>query len=274
MVEQFQNLVPVEHREQRVLTTAQLAEFYGCPADNIKRNFNRNRDRFVDGKHFFKLEGDELRSFRKDFPEAEDEPLRDFMTNCQSQNLRGTICHPQISSKTRTLYLWTERGAARHAKMISTDKAWEVFEALEDCYFRRQKVVPAADTPSVRRDGQLKDACVYVLLMSNGTVKIGQSANVRNRASKIKRQTGLTVDAVYFTSFMPREAARLIEWACHENFSSRRAEGEFFSVNFKTACDMVDVFTKNVHLLPLVMKLEREKVLATVIRFFADEKFF
>jgi hypothetical protein len=36
----------------------------------------------------------------------------------------------------------TERGAARHAKMLDTDQAWEVFERLEDAYFR-----PAAPPP-------------------------------------------------------------------------------------------------------------------------------
>ncbi|EPW0481128.1 ORF6N domain-containing protein, partial [Escherichia coli] len=34
--------------------------------------------------------------------------------------------------------LWTERGAARHAKMLETDRAWEVFEKLEDCYFSQK----------------------------------------------------------------------------------------------------------------------------------------
>ncbi|EES4398579.1 phage antirepressor Ant [Escherichia coli] len=40
-----------------------------------------------------------------------------------------------MSPKARSLILWTERGAARHAKMLETDQAWEVFEKLEDCYF-------------------------------------------------------------------------------------------------------------------------------------------
>ncbi|KAA9920381.1 hypothetical protein, partial [Escherichia coli] len=35
------------------------------------------------------------------------------------------------------LILWTERGAARHAKMLETDQAWEVFEKLEDSYFNQ-----------------------------------------------------------------------------------------------------------------------------------------
>ncbi|HAG5763006.1 TPA: ORF6N domain-containing protein, partial [Escherichia coli] len=51
------------------------------------------------------------------------------------KNLRVTFSYLQISPKTRSLILWTERGAARHAKMLETDQAWEVFEKLEDCYF-------------------------------------------------------------------------------------------------------------------------------------------
>ena len=62
----------VSWNDERVLTTAQLAEFYGTSTDNIWQNFKRNRDRFVEGKYFFKLEGDALQSFRKNFPEALD----------------------------------------------------------------------------------------------------------------------------------------------------------------------------------------------------------
>lgn len=41
----------------------------------------------------------------------------------------------KIARNVRSLILWTERGAARHAKMLETDQAWDVFEKLEDCYF-------------------------------------------------------------------------------------------------------------------------------------------
>lgn len=34
------------------------------------------------------------------------------------------------------LYLWTDRGAARHAKILETDEIWEVYEELEDTYFK------------------------------------------------------------------------------------------------------------------------------------------
>lgn len=48
-----------------VFTTAQLSEFYECSARNISDNFKRNENRFVVGKHFFCLEGDDLRKFRE-----------------------------------------------------------------------------------------------------------------------------------------------------------------------------------------------------------------
>lgn len=34
------------------------------------------------------------------------------------------------------LYLWTERGANRHCKILDTDKAWQQFDVLEETYFK------------------------------------------------------------------------------------------------------------------------------------------
>lgn len=106
---------PVAYSEKPVLTTVQLAEYYQTDEDNIRKNFQRNKERFEEGKHYFKIEGDEL------------------------NKLRVTISHLQISVMTRTLYFWTERGAARHAKILDTDKAWEVFDLLEEFYFDHEK---------------------------------------------------------------------------------------------------------------------------------------
>lgn len=117
----MKDLVPVEYRAERVLTTEQLAQAYECGTDNIKRNFSNNKEHFEEGKHFFKLEGDELK------------------------DLRGKNIHLQISPKTRCLYLWTRRGASRHSKMLGTDRAWEMFDALEENYFNPR---PKALTPA------------------------------------------------------------------------------------------------------------------------------
>ena len=114
------NFNRVEYNGQPVIVTTQLAQFYECEPRHISDNFKRNEEHFIDGKHFFKLEGTAL------------------------ADLRSAESGLQISPMTRSLYLWTKRGAARHAKMLNTDKAWEVFEALEDTYFnqRVEKEIP------------------------------------------------------------------------------------------------------------------------------------
>ncbi|EFH4262390.1 ORF6N domain-containing protein [Escherichia coli] len=110
-----ETLSPITHNQIPVITTELLAQLYGTEILNIQVNFTRNKERFVEGKHFFKASGEELKNLR--------------LTLSKSQN--------PISPKTRSLILWTERGAARHAKMLETDQAWEVFEKLEDSYFNQ-----------------------------------------------------------------------------------------------------------------------------------------
>lgn len=101
-----------------VITTEMMASFYGTEAKHIQNNFLRNTKRFIEGKHFFKIIGQELKDFKN------------------QPSLRGLV-----DKRVAHLTLWTERGAARHAKMLDTDQAWDIFEQLEDCYFHRQEVL-------------------------------------------------------------------------------------------------------------------------------------
>jgi hypothetical protein len=104
-------LTVVDYNGKRVLTTGQLAQAYGCNDHSITKNYSDNKDRFIEGEHFFKVDGDDLK------------------------NLRITKSDLQISPKTRSVVLWTRRGASRHCKMLGTDKAWEMFDELEETYF-------------------------------------------------------------------------------------------------------------------------------------------
>ncbi|WP_411690569.1 ORF6N domain-containing protein [Acinetobacter towneri] len=101
-----------------VITTEMMADFYGTEPKHIQNNFLRNTKRFIEGKHFFKIIGQELKDFKN------------------QPSLRGLV-----DKRVAHLTLWTERGAARHAKMLDTDQAWDVFEQLEDCYFHRQEIL-------------------------------------------------------------------------------------------------------------------------------------
>lgn len=103
----------IEWKGQRVITTALLAEVYETSVDNVKMNFNRNKDNFVEGKHYFLLQSEELKEFKH----------------------KVTDSYP-VKSNVNQLYLWTERGANRHCKILDTDKSWEQFDNLEETYFK------------------------------------------------------------------------------------------------------------------------------------------
>ncbi|WP_342442864.1 ORF6C domain-containing protein [Lysinibacillus sp. FSL K6-0075] len=106
------NLTVIELRGKRVLTTAQLAENYEADKQLIVNNFNRNKERYKEGKHFFSLTGEEKKEF-----------LNQHQIDLGSKNAQ-------------TLYLWTEKGAWLHAKSLNTDRAWEAYELLVDEYYK------------------------------------------------------------------------------------------------------------------------------------------
>ena len=46
------NLTVTEYKNIRVLTTQQIAEAYGTDSKTISYNFNHNKGRYKEGKHF------------------------------------------------------------------------------------------------------------------------------------------------------------------------------------------------------------------------------
>ena len=91
-------LKPVEHKNERILSTKQVAKVYEVEALAIQQNFNNNKERYEDGKHYYLLKGTDLQNF-----------------------LRLEIFESQNTSKIRSLYLWTEKGALLHAKRQQAD---------------------------------------------------------------------------------------------------------------------------------------------------------
>lgn len=134
-----ETLSQITHNQIPVITTELLARLYGTDAVRIRQGHTRNRDRFIEGKHYFVAKGKDL------------------------ENLKVSLRYFQeVASNVRKLILWTERGAARHAKMLETDQAWDVFEKLEDCYF-------GANSPGIKP----KPSCSYdtrtICYKRNGT---------------------------------------------------------------------------------------------------------
>lgn len=108
-------LATVQFKKGRVLTTEQIAEVYGTTKQKIQQNFNYNKNKYIVGKHYYQLKGEELREFKSKFENFE------------------------VAKNVNTFYLWTEHGALLHAKSLGTVQAWETFEELVDTYFRVQE---------------------------------------------------------------------------------------------------------------------------------------
>lgn len=104
--------IPVVFNGQTVITTEMLASVYGTEPRRITENFNRNLDKFERDKHYILLQGNELKEFKDEYA--------------------GSV----VAKTVNKLYLWTERGASRHCKILDTDKAWEQFDYLEEAYFK------------------------------------------------------------------------------------------------------------------------------------------
>lgn len=116
------DVVEIQWKGQKVITTAQLAEVYETDANNVQANFGRNQEHFKEGTHYFLLKGQALREFK------------DYLTDSQV-----------VAKNAPLLYLWTHRGASRHCKILDTEKAWEQFDNLEESYFNPQTSINMDD---------------------------------------------------------------------------------------------------------------------------------
>lgn len=152
----------IEHENQRVLLTSQLAESYGTTNDVVTKNFNRNKERYIEGKHFYLLQGNELKQLKAN----------------------GQI---DILPNANKLYLWTERGAFLHAKSLNTDKAWEVYDSLVEHYFQsREKQKPLSQIEMMRLQlGMIDDHETRISSLENSmTITSSQQHTLRRIANE------------------------------------------------------------------------------------------
>ena len=115
-------LTVTEFKDIRVLTTQQLAEQYETTEKVISNNFNNNKERYQEGKHYIILQGEELKEYKS-----------------ESLNLG-------IAQNVNKFYLWTEKGCFLHAKSLNTDKAWEVYDTLVETYFKKSNLLDGIST--------------------------------------------------------------------------------------------------------------------------------
>jgi len=165
-------LQPIEHKTQRVLTTQQLAEGYETEVQIVVNNFNRNKDRYIEGKHYYCLRGDEKRQFVD-----------------QNQIDLG-------SKNAQFFYLWTEKGALLHAKSLNTDKAWGVYDMLVETYFRAKEMftVPKTLPEALRMAAELAEKIEQQKALVNfaETCAASKDSVLIRELAKVASKNGLT----------------------------------------------------------------------------------
>ena len=111
----MKELTPVIIDDERLATTDQLAIMLDTTIKNIRRNFDRNRSKFKEGRDYVKLNHSEINSLLKSsFGGAE-----------QAIDYKG--------NKGKTF--WTEKGLVRHAKILTNDASWMVTDTVIEGFF-------------------------------------------------------------------------------------------------------------------------------------------
>ncbi|UPW82364.1 ORF6N domain-containing protein [Lysinibacillus sp. Ag94] len=151
----------IVHDNRRVLTTTQIAESYETENKVISNNFNRNKDRYKEGKHYIALTG---------------ESKREFLNLHQIED---------GSKNAQILYLWTEKGAWLHAKSLNTDKAWDAYEMLVDEYYTvKDNVVPLS-----------KDQALVTVLRTTADL-VEDTQAIKNEQHEIRKELSLISEKV------------------------------------------------------------------------------
>ena len=135
-------MLKLEYKRQLVLTSDQMATVLGTNPKNIQMNYANNRDFFVEGKHYYKVAGDDLKTLRT--------LIEGAATGSKNQpNEIGSVVRlieeadvadmwvpePTIGLRAASLMLWTRRGLCSHAKLLTTRQAWKLYDRMEDVYF-------------------------------------------------------------------------------------------------------------------------------------------
>lgn len=117
-------LPALEYQGQRAVTFAMIDGVHQRPKGTAKAAFSRHRSRFVQGRHFFELTGDVIRT----------QLLSEF-----------------FPKHTRKGIVITEMGYLLLVKPFQDDLSWQIQEELVNAYFRRPEAVTFhhVDLPSI-----------------------------------------------------------------------------------------------------------------------------
>lgn len=238
----MENIIRVEWNNQPVLTNAQIAEKLECPIDQLKWIYARHKEQFQEGVHFFKVEGDALRTLKKEVANRYLDSSS-IEKEVASSNSDSSLSALTFGKGAKCLKLWTCQGVARLSKLIDTPKAWELFTVLEQNYFNPAPVEvkeEVKEEPKKKRKPRSEKACAYAMKMSNKLVKIGHTGDLADRISRVENESGWQVTDEHHSPDLERSDASRIERTLHRKYAHVKVKGEFFNADFDDVSDQLD----------------------------------
>ena len=164
------------YKETRVLTTQQVADILGTDPKFIQRNFQRNKKRYVEGKHYFLLKGEELKQFKAVLNDEDQVGVKltpSSLKLIEAPDSAGLeVPKPTVGKRTPTLMLWTRRGLMHHVKSVNTDATWALFDSMEEVYFN---VLEQSEAPA------LAQSTDYYTLNGKKVWTLKQASRIFNR---------------------------------------------------------------------------------------------
>ena len=247
---QLPPIVPLYYKGERVLTNRQMAELFKVTESMITHHFSRHKSDFVEGFDFFYPHGKDFSKFKaealaRDLTQEQDGTIEnDNLPNVNlTQEQDGKTKKAADYIKGNVIKLWAKSGAFKMSKYIGTDNAKLIYISLAQGYFQPE---PAKLPPpkKIKDDG----ASVYCFEMSNGTVKIGISHNVPDRAKNLEWETHLKVTNIFYLTVETRKKAAAIEETLHKYFESQCVQGEYFLIDFEEACNQIKKIISNIEI--------------------------
>ena len=177
----------IEYKNMRVLTTQQIAEAYETEQQIITNNFNRNKERYIEGKHYICLTGQEKADFIK-----------------KNQNDFSSY------TKAKAIYLWTQTGTLFHAKSLNTDIAWEVYDKLVDSYFMKS---PSIDLDEL--DPETKLMNLLVQSISRNELETKRIAAEQKQIKETVEIQGKAIQTVKETFTKGASEQETTQWVNH-----------------------------------------------------------
>ena len=234
----LKEIVPLEWRGQRVLTTTQLAAAYYC-AINTLYGF---KEKFVEGEHYFKLFGDTLKEFK-------------------AHNDQGNF-----KSQPGTVRIWTKSGAKLQAELRESGAVLDIYKWLAENYFEQAAITeittPAAEPSeetglqifdneefgSVRVAGDwenpkfcLADVCRILDLDSSAVMRrleggVISSHPITDKLGRKQNANFVNEDGLYDVILDSRKPAakKFRKWVTSEVLPSIRKTGEYKIVDAST----------------------------------------